>query len=107
MEWMRTDRGLLRGPGCSSWIRVPVRAGVGQKADKAYAASEPVRAALQEFRDDHDAYPPRPAALVPDYLLAVWSAGDELDYSYSTTHARFSFPFHYLDPRMNTCACTP
>ena len=81
--------------------------GVGERADKGYAASEPVIAALEQYRADHGAYPEKLMELVPDYLTEVWTAGDELDYSYSSTGDDYSFSFHYLGPGMNTCTYKP
>ena len=81
--------------------------GVGEKAERGYAASEPVIAALEEFRKDRGEYPELVTYLVPDYLPVLWTAGDDLDYSYSLTDEGYSFSFHYIGPGMNTCTYKP
>ncbi|MBL8063226.1 MAG: hypothetical protein JNK32_09425 [Anaerolineales bacterium] len=81
--------------------------GVGEKAEKGYAASEPVIAALEEYQADKAAYPETLAELVPDYLPAVPTKTDELDFSYSKNGESFSFSFHYRGPGLNTCTYTP
>jgi len=97
---------------CSS-VQVPGLAptdeppGVGEKAERGYAASEPVIAALEEFHEDHGQYPELVVYLVPDYLPVLWTGGDDLDYSYSLTDESYSFSFHYIGPGMNTCTYKP
>ena len=81
--------------------------GVGEKAEKGYAASEPVIAALEKYRADNGSYPEKLAELVPDYLPAVPTKTDELDFSYLKNGESYSFSFHYLGPGMNTCKFTP
>jgi hypothetical protein len=81
--------------------------GVGEKAEKGYAASEPVIAALEKYQTDHGSYPEKLAELVPDYLPAAPTKTDELDFSYSSTGDSYHFSFHYIGPGMNTCAFTP
>jgi hypothetical protein len=81
--------------------------GVGEKAERGYAASEPIIAALEKFREDNGQYPDLIAYLVPDYLPVLWTGGDDLDYSYSLTDEGYSFSFHYRGPGMNTCRYRP
>ena len=81
--------------------------GVGERAEKGYAASEAVIAALEQYRDDHGAYPEKLEELVPDYLPSAPSKTDELDFSFSSTGESYRFSFHYLGPGMNTCTYTP
>jgi hypothetical protein len=81
--------------------------GVGEKAERGYAASEPVIAALEAFRTDHGAYPELMVYLVPNYLPVLWTGGEDLDYSYSTSDSSFTFSFHYIGPGMNTCTYKP
>jgi hypothetical protein len=81
--------------------------GVGEKAEKGYAASEPVIAALDQYRADHGVYPEKLAGLVPEYLLVAPTKTDELDFSYSSTGESYSFSFHYRGPGLNTCSYTP
>lgn len=81
--------------------------GVGEKAEKGYAASEPVIAALEAYKADHGTYPMDLIELVPDYLPAAPTKTDGLDFSYSGTGDSYRFSFHYLGPGMNTCTFTP
>lgn len=81
--------------------------GVGEKAEKGYAASEPVIAALEKYRNDHGAYPETLTELVPDYLPAAPTKTEDLDFSYSKTGDGYQFSFHYLGPGMNSCTFTP
>jgi hypothetical protein len=81
--------------------------GVGEKAEKGYAASEPVIAALESYKADHGAYPEDLIELVPGYLTIVPTKTDELDFSYSSADGSYHFSFHYIGPGMNTCSYTP
>lgn len=81
--------------------------GVGEKAERGYAASEPVIAALEAYREDQGGYPELVVHLVPDYLPVLWTGGEDLDYSYSLTSEGYSFSFHYIGPGMNTCTYKP
>jgi hypothetical protein len=81
--------------------------GVGEKADKGYAACEPVIAALEAFRAAHGAYPEQLAELVPEYVPDAPVKTDDLDFSYSSTGDTYSLSFHYLGPGMNTCTYKP
>ena len=81
--------------------------GVGERAERGYAASEPVIAALEEYRAEHGVYPEKLAELVPDYLPVAPTRTEELDFSYSSTGDGYTFSFHYLGPGMNTCTYRP
>lgn len=81
--------------------------GVGEKAERGYAVSEPVIAALEQYKADTGVYPETLAELIPDYLSAVPTKNDVLDFSYSRTDDGFAFSFHYIGPGMNTCTYTP
>jgi hypothetical protein len=81
--------------------------GVGAQAEKGYAASEPVLAAIEHYRADHGAYTQSLAQLVPEYLPAVPGKADGLEFSFSSTGDDYSFSFHYLGPGMNTCTYVP
>jgi hypothetical protein len=81
--------------------------GVGEKAERGYAITEPVIAALEQYKADKGSYPAALAELVPDYLSAVPTKNDILDFSYSSTGDSFSYSFHYIGPGMNTCTYTP
>lgn len=81
--------------------------GVGDKAEMGYAFSEPIIAALEQYKADHGSYPEKLAELAPDYLPAAPSKTDELDFSYSSTGDNYKFSFHYYGPGMNTCTYTP
>lgn len=77
--------------------------GVGEKAEKGYAFSEPIIAALEQYKTDHGSYPEKLDQLAPDYLPAPPTAPEGLDYSYSSDGSTYSFSFHYRGPGLNTC----
>lgn len=81
--------------------------GVGEKAERGYALSEPVIAALEQFKTDQGFYPEALAELVPEYITAIPQKDDLLDFSYRLTDDGFAFSFHYIGPGMNTCTYTP
>lgn len=81
--------------------------GVGETADKGYAISEPVIAALEKFKSDHGSYPDELAGLVPDYLSEIPTTTGELDFSYTRNGESYAFSFHYRGPGLNTCTYTP
>ena len=81
--------------------------GVGERAEKGYAFSQPVIAALEAYRLDRGAYPEKLTDLTPEYLASAPTATDELDFSYSSTGDSYSFSFHYRGPGMNTCTYKP
>lgn len=81
--------------------------GVGEKAERGYALSEPVLAALEQYKADKGTYPESLAELVPEYISAVPKKDDVLDFSYRLTDDGFAFSFHYIGPGMNTCTYKP
>jgi hypothetical protein len=81
--------------------------GIGAKAERGYMLSEPVIAALEQYKADNGLYPETLAELVPAYLSAVPKKDNDLDFSYSATGESFKFSFHYIGPGMNTCTYTP
>lgn len=80
--------------------------GVGEKAEKGYAASQPVITALESYKLDHGSYPDTLIELVPDYLPSVPTKNEELDFYYSSTGDDYQFSFYYLGPGMNACTYT-
>lgn len=88
-------------------VATPEPPGVGERAEKGYAASEPVIAALEKYKADKGSYPETLSELVPDYLPVAPTKTDELDFSYLKIGDSYSFSFHYLGPGMNTCQYTP
>lgn len=81
--------------------------GVGEKAEKGYAASAPVITALESYKLDHGSYPVTLPDLVPDYLSTVPTKNEDLEFSYSSTGDDYQFSFYYLGPGMNACTYTP
>jgi len=81
--------------------------GVGEKADKGYAFSEPIIKALDQYKTDHGTYPEKLDELVPGYLPTKPSVTEELEYSYSGHGDTYSFSFHYRGPGLNTCTYKP
>lgn len=81
--------------------------GVGEKAEKGYAACEPVIAALETYYAENGSYPDKLAELVPTYIASVPTKTSDLDFSYSKRDNSYALSFHYLGPGMNTCKYTP
>jgi len=81
--------------------------GVGEKAELGYATCAPVIAALEQYKADKGFYPDALAELVLDYVSAVPTKDEVLDFSYRKTEVSFAFSFHYIGPGMNTCTYTP
>lgn len=92
---------------CNTVLPTEEPPGVGEKAEQGYAASEPVIAALDEFKAANGIYPESLAELVPDYLSAVPRKNNVLDFSYRKSAESYEFSFHYVGPGMNTCTYTP
>jgi hypothetical protein len=92
---------------CNTILPTEEPPGVGDKAEHGYELSEPVIAALEQFKTDKGFYPEALAELVPDYLSTVPTKNEVLDFSYSSTGDSFAFSFHYIGPGMNTCTYTP
>lgn len=92
---------------CNAILPTEEPPGVGDSAERGYALSEPVIAALEEYKTDHGVYPATLDELAPDYIPETPKKIDGLDFSYSSTGNSFIFSFHYLGPGMNTCAYTP
>lgn len=92
---------------CNTVLPTEEPPGVGDKAERGYAVSEPVIAALEQFKADNGFYPEMLVDLVPEYLPDVPTKDNVLDFSYSSTGDSFAFSFHYLGPGMNTCTFTP
>ena len=92
---------------CNTVIPTDKPPGVGEKAEQGYAASEPVIAALEQYKADKGVYPETLAELAPEYLATVPTKDEVLGFSYRSTGDSFAFSFHYLGPGMNTCTYTP
>ena len=92
---------------CNTLLPTEEPPGIGEKAEQGYAISEPVIAALEQFKIDKGFYPDALTELVPEYLSAVPTKDEILDFSYRKTEASFAFSFHYIGPGMNTCTYTP
>ncbi len=92
---------------CNAVVPTEEPPGVGDKAERGYALSEPVIAALEEYKTENGVYPQTLAELVPEYISAVPTKDEVLDFSYISTGDSFSFSFHYIGPGMNTCTYTP
>ncbi len=81
--------------------------GVGEKAERGYAALEPVIRALEQYQADAGAYPVSLDELAPDYLSSVPAQVNGESIQYTKTDKSYSLAFHYLGPGMNTCTYTP
>lgn len=85
----------------------PEPPGVGDKAERGYAALEPVIKALEQFRADKGAYPESLDELVPDYIASVPAEVNGESIFYAKAGESFSLAFHYVGPGTNTCTYTP
>ncbi len=97
---------LAASLACNTVVPTDEPPGVGDKTERGYALSEPVIAALEQFKAETGAYPASLDELVPNYLPAL-PTDDELDFSYTATGDSYSFSFHYRGPGLNTCTYTP
>lgn len=88
-------------------VATPEPPGVGEKAEKGYAASELVISALEQYRADKGSYPEELAELIPEYLAVNPLTTEVQDFSYLKNGESYSLSFHYLGPGMNTCKYTP
>ena len=81
--------------------------GVGEKAERGYAALEPVTKALEQYQADTGTYPESLDELVPGYLPSVPTEVNDESIQYTKTSESYSLAFHYIGPGMNTCTFTP
>lgn len=83
--------------------------GVGRNYEAARQEAEPVVAAIESWRREHDAYPRTLDALVPVYLdakvLQDHNAGNAISFIYvSNAPNAYTFVFGYTGPGRNSCA---
>lgn len=81
--------------------------GVGEKAERGYAALEPAIKALEQYQADKGTYPESLEELVPDYLPSVPTEVNDESILYTKMGESYSLAFHYVGPGMNTCTYTP
>ena len=81
--------------------------GVGAKAERGYAACEPIITALEQVRAETGEYPAALEELVPEYLASIPRTVNDQPLEYAKTPAGFSLTFRYLGPGMNWCVYTP
>jgi hypothetical protein len=81
--------------------------GVGEKAERGYAALDPIIKALEQYRNDKGTYPELLDELVPDYIPDIPKEVNDESIFYAKTGGSFALSFHYLGPGMNTCTYTP
>lgn len=81
--------------------------GVGEKAERGYAACNPIIHALEQYQSEKGEYPESLAELTPDYLAAIPTEVNNEPISYTKTEESFSLSFYYIGPGMNICTFTP
>lgn len=81
--------------------------GVGEKAERGYAALEPVIKALEQYQAETGDYPESLHELAPNYLPSVPEEVNEESIYYEKKDASYTLSFHYIGPGMNTCTYTP
>lgn len=81
--------------------------GVGEKAERGYAACSLIIHALEQYHSEKGEYPESLAELTPDYLAAIPTEVNNEPISYMKTEESFSLSFYYIGPGMNICTFTP
>ena len=81
--------------------------GVGEKAERGYAACKPIIAALKIYKEANGGYPRELEELVPQTIAEVPSTADGGDIWYEKTEAGYRLYFTYLGPGMNICTFSP
>jgi len=90
---------------CSPFTAEPP--GVGEKAERGYAALDPVIKALEQHHTDKGTYPESLDELVPGYTASIPTEVNDESIFYAKTGESYSLAFHYIGPGMNTCTYTP
>ncbi len=85
----------------------PEPPGVGEKAERGYAALDPVIKALEQYHADKGTYPETLEELAPDYISSTPTEVNDESINYARSGESYSLAFHYIDPGMNTCTYTP
>ena len=104
---MRTFLLLAIIVGGIAWFVTREKPGTGPKAQTGFAASAPLVAALQAYRDAHNVYPPALEDLVPDYLPSVPSAINGHPPVYQGHGSSYDLKFSYISPLPTSCTYTP
>ncbi len=85
----------------------PEPPGVGEKAERGYAALDPIIKALEQYHTDKGAYPESLEELVPYYITSIPTQVNDESIFYTKSGESYSLAFHYIGPGMNTCTYTP
>lgn len=81
--------------------------GVGEKAERGYAALDPVVQALEKYHAEKGSYPESLDELVPDCISSIPTEVNDESIYYAKSGESYSLSFHYIGPGMNTCTYTP
>ena len=81
--------------------------GVGEKADRGYAACAPIIEALEKYLSDKGTYPETLEELIPDYIDTIPAEVNENPIAYQKAEDGYSLSFYYIGPGMNWCNYTP
>ena len=81
--------------------------GVGEKAERGYAACKPIIDALEIYKEANGGYPTELEELVPRNITAVPNKVNGEDIWYEKTEAGYRLNFTYIGPGMNICTYSP
>ena len=81
--------------------------GVGEKAERGYAACTPIIEALNTYKKAHGSYPTDLEELVPDTIASVPGEFKDGEIWYEKTEAGYILNFTYFGPGMNICKYSP
>lgn len=81
--------------------------GVGEKAERGYAACKPIIEALETYKEANGSYPADLEDLVPETIAPVPSEFKDGEIWYEKTDTGYILNFTYLGPGMNICKYSP
>ena len=81
--------------------------GVGVKAERGYAACNPIIDALEVYKETHRDYPTTLEELVPGLIAEVPTSVPGAEIWYEKTEAGYRLNFTYTGPGMNICTYSP
>jgi len=81
--------------------------GEGPKAETGYKSLAPIIDALESYKSEHNSYPEKLGALVPDFLPDLSVEPEGFLFDYRIKGASYELVFRYAGPGMNICTYTP
>lgn len=77
--------------------------GIGEKAERGYAACNFIIEVLEYYKRDTGTYPASLVELVPDYSPSIPTEVNGQPIMYHKTDEGYSLSFSYIGPGMNSC----